>query len=191
MSTTVVLLVMFATSIWIYWDATTHRIGKIPGPAAVTNNSAGAWAVATLLLWIVVLPFYLWKRAELIERAKANPVDTKNRGGKLGLLVVLGGVAIYFVFFGPGTSLGIPNCSDSRTLGLVQQIINNRFRETLGVSATVQLSGITTVGQTGGYTCEAIGDLPFGDGSSATGRRIQYTSRATDDSRHMVEVALR
>jgi len=67
-------MLLLLSAIFVYWDATGHKIGKIQGVSSVSNSSAFGWAIGTILLWIIVFPMYLIKRKVLIEKAKENPV---------------------------------------------------------------------------------------------------------------------
>jgi len=49
-------LVIIASSIWVYWIATSNKIGKHPDQKGMLDILAGAWAVVTLLLWIIAFP---------------------------------------------------------------------------------------------------------------------------------------
>jgi len=60
--------------LFVYYDATKNRIGKVAGENGFLNMSAGMWTIGTWLLWIIVFPLYIIKRDELIEKAKQNPV---------------------------------------------------------------------------------------------------------------------
>src|SRR5947208_8333497 len=87
-----IFAIIVISALWVYWDATGHKIGKIPGAGGVLNMSAGAWAVVTLFLWIIGFPIYLMKRSTLIEKAKSQPVEVKGRVVKLVVLAVIGGL---------------------------------------------------------------------------------------------------
>ena len=76
-------------AIFVYYDATKNKIGKIADEKRFTNMSAGMWSVGVLLLWIIIFPLYLIKRSSLIEKAKENPQDVSLRGGKLAFLSVV------------------------------------------------------------------------------------------------------
>lgn len=76
-------------AVWVYWDATGNRIGKTDAKG-LFNLPAGAWAVCTLLLWIVAFPAYLLKRASLISIANEKPVDVKMRVFKAIVIFLLG-----------------------------------------------------------------------------------------------------
>jgi hypothetical protein len=85
-------LVVCASAMWVYYDATRHKIGKIPNKSGMTNMSAGAWAVVTFFMWIVGLPVYLINRQRLIQEASTSPVEPSGRALKLvamGLLTLL------------------------------------------------------------------------------------------------------
>ncbi len=47
--------VCFGSAFLIYYDASANRIGYVP-PRSFTNMSAGAWALVTLLLWVLCFP---------------------------------------------------------------------------------------------------------------------------------------
>lgn len=112
MSTAVVVSVVAASSVWVYFDATKNKIGKLSGAKGMFNMSAGAWAVATLLLWIVTFPAYLIKRSSLMASAATTPVGTSGRGIKLTLLTF---VAVLLVL----AQLGTPNPAQSQKVSEV------------------------------------------------------------------------
>ena len=56
------LLVMMETTIWMTFDAKTHRIPVDKKPYGL-NNGALAWFLIALLLWVATFPYYLWKRS--------------------------------------------------------------------------------------------------------------------------------
>lgn len=68
------LLIVFLSSLWVYWDAATHNIGRIPYEKGASNNSAFVWMLGCLVVWIIVFPFYLLKREGLIDKAKNQPM---------------------------------------------------------------------------------------------------------------------
>jgi hypothetical protein len=91
---TIIVLIIVLSAIWVYWDATSNKIGKVSDGGGLFNMSAGAWSVVTMFLWIVGFPAYLIKRGSLVERAKAQPVEIKGRGIKLSILCVIGALWI-------------------------------------------------------------------------------------------------
>ena len=99
--TLVHLFSFFFLPLIIYYDDTKHKIGKIPEEKTFFNVQAGAWAFGMFVLWILFFPLYLYKRSELIEKAKANPREASYRNIKLALLAALalgGGFAIYQIY---------------------------------------------------------------------------------------------
>ncbi len=121
---------IWGSSIWVYLDATKHKIGKIPSGKGMFNMSAGGWAIVTLLLWIIGFPAYLIKRGSLIEAARANPVNVSGRGGKAAALTV-GGVVSIMIGYGSLVDAGLmgisslPACDSRETKSLVGQIVND------------------------------------------------------------------
>ena len=87
---TAIVAVIAVSAVWVYLDATGHRIGKIPDQGGFFNLSAGAWGAGTLLLWIVGFPAYLMKRGSLIARAKSHPIEVKGRWAKTMIFCVIG-----------------------------------------------------------------------------------------------------
>jgi len=97
MATFIVTIVVCASAIWVYLDATKNNIGKIPGGKGMFNASAGAWATVTLLLWIIGFPAYLIKRNALIAAAQENPVAVTGRAKKIAVLVIC--CCLYLLIF--------------------------------------------------------------------------------------------
>lgn len=75
------LLVIIATSVWVYFDASTigARRGLLPG---IADMGPFGWALATLLLWIVGFPLYLAKPTAIEDAVAAQPKPPR-RGGPL------------------------------------------------------------------------------------------------------------
>jgi len=88
----IIVLIIVASAVWVYVDATGHKIGKVKEAGGMFNMSAGAWSVVTMFLWIVGLPAYLVKRSALVERAKAAPIEAKGRWVKVAILCIVGGL---------------------------------------------------------------------------------------------------
>ena len=74
-----IVAIIAASAVWVYLDASKHKIGKIRGSKGMLNMSAGAWGIVTLLLWIVCFPAYLIARRRLIAKAQANPIEVSHR----------------------------------------------------------------------------------------------------------------
>ena len=82
-----------ASILWVYYDATNNRIGKIRR-GGLFSFSAGEWASYCLLLWFVFFPLYLYKRKYLIEKAQSDPIEVSNTKIKLGVLGVFSFILI-------------------------------------------------------------------------------------------------
>lgn len=83
-------LLISACIIFVYYDATKNKIGKISSEKGFLNMKAGWWAVFTMLLWIVGFPLYLIKRKKLLEKADKNPVEPSSwRKIWLGLFILI------------------------------------------------------------------------------------------------------
>jgi len=149
MITVLIPLVVVASAIWVYWDATSNSIGKIEGDKGLFNMSAGAWALVTLFLWIVGLPAYLVKRGDLIERAKETPANVKGRGGKLAALTLAGAG---FMVMSVGVPVGgaLPGCSSNDTTGLVGQVVNDMPLVQLSGTQFVSMKDVTELGYNSG-----------------------------------------
>ncbi|SHK68549.1 hypothetical protein SAMN02745216_03906 [Desulfatibacillum alkenivorans DSM 16219] len=106
---TFVWMLVIGCSIFVYWDATRNKIGKISDKKSLTNAPAGLWAFGTFMLWIMVFPLYLYKRKDLIAKAKEHPVEPSQAQRKailsvLGVLLVL---ALISGFFGDSKAISI------------------------------------------------------------------------------------
>jgi len=99
-----VAVVVTVSAVWVYLDATKNGIGKQADGGGFFNLSAGGWATATLLLWIVAFPCYFAKREDLIWKAKKSPVVVSGRAWKTLVLLAVGGYFIagqaFVAFFG-------------------------------------------------------------------------------------------
>ena len=84
----VIMLLITGSVFFVYFDATCHKIGKISGKKGMLNNSAGMWSIGTLLLWIIVFPLYLIKRAKLISEAEREPNSIPEKRRKIVLSVI-------------------------------------------------------------------------------------------------------
>jgi hypothetical protein len=79
MLATLLAFVAAASAMWVYWDATRLRIGRIKGRKDLFNMSAEAWSLVTLLLWIVGFPAYLLRRNTLRAQAEEHPVESRRK----------------------------------------------------------------------------------------------------------------
>ena len=81
-------LMVVSCATLVYMDARDHRIGPLPGsrgPLLVSdvfglNMSSGAIGAFVAWWWVIILPLYLVKRRNLIERAKTHPSEESRPG---------------------------------------------------------------------------------------------------------------
>ena len=117
-----IIVVIAASSVWVYLDATNYKIGKIPDRTGMFNLSAGHWGTVTLLLWIIGFPAYLIKRNSLIEIAKEHPIDVKGRAVKSVVFATFGSLWAFMSFVSVAMTI-LPTCSDASVKSLVGQIL--------------------------------------------------------------------
>ena len=132
-----VVVVVAATALWVYLDATKHKIGKITGAGGMFNMSAGAWAVVTLFLWIIAFPAYLINRGSLIAKAKETPIEVSGREGKAVAIGLTGGawVAATAFLVMSGT---LPACDSPEVISLAEKIVRD--------APLVKLTGLSVKG---------------------------------------------
>lgn len=121
MLNTILALVVAASAVWVYLDATKNGIGKTQG-GGFFNLSAGAWGVVTLALWFIAFPAYLIKRKRLIAKAQENSVQVSGRTAKAAALGIAGAAWAGLSLLG-AMATALPACSSSDANGLVAQII--------------------------------------------------------------------
>lgn len=129
----IMMFIVLGSALYVYYDASRHKIGKIPGDKGFFNLSAGMWATATLLLWIIAFPAYLIKRKSLIEKAKANPQESSNRNVKLGIMAGIIGL-VFMLNVMSGSPLPV---NDERELILAFERINNEINK-MGAKAAAK-----------------------------------------------------
>lgn len=171
-----IVLVIVASSIWVYFDATSHKIGKISGTKSIFNMSAGAWAVVTLLLWIVGFPAYLVKRRELIDKAGKDPVEVSARSAKIAVLSIVGGLWVLVTFSSTALS-ALPACNSSDTEKVVGQIIDGMPLVQAAGAQYITLKDVVEQGynqQSGIRSCSAILVTTAGE------NRLQYAVKWRD-----------
>lgn len=76
--TSILFLVWLLTTLWMAIDAKTHRIPVDKKPYNI-NNGALAWFGSGILLWIITFPYYLWKRAAVMN-ARRPPTAAPPNG---------------------------------------------------------------------------------------------------------------
>ena len=95
----VISLIVIASAFWIYHDAVSNKIGLIKDGEKKFNMSAGAWAIYTLLFWLIGFPLYLAKRNYLLERAKAHPVEVSSTTRMIVYIAIIVGGSISMTIF--------------------------------------------------------------------------------------------
>ncbi len=189
MLTNFVYLIVAASILFVYYDTTKNKIGKISGEKGFLNLSPGLWAIATWLLWIVAFPLYLINRSKLIEKAKQNPqeISDKKRKVVLGILGVI--VALVFLNFiaVSGCSQSVPKCGDTKTIDLVTQIADREMGKQLGAEAakifSYSLGAIRTTNtneQTGAHECACQLSITASNTGQTNEIPITYTVEKTD-----------
>ena len=70
-------LAFMISVLWMYFDATGHKIGRVDefAKSRYTNKSPMGWALMAIPIWLWYFPMYLYKRRMLIKRAKKYPVE--------------------------------------------------------------------------------------------------------------------
>lgn len=112
--------------LFVYYDTTKHRIGKIPGQKGFLNLSPGLWALATFGLWIVAFPLYLLNRSKLIDKAKQHPYEVSNRRRYITIFVLI--VLLLLPMFGLMVSTGTEMIIlEEKAVGAVNQLIRKQL----------------------------------------------------------------
>ena len=118
----ILVAVIGVSSVWVYLDASKHRIGKLGGKGFF-NLSAGGWGVVTMMLWIVGFPSYLIKRSGLKATAEDMPVTSPKRGLKAAGLGFWGGLWVMATLAGAPADL--PTCDSTESQAVLKQIITS------------------------------------------------------------------
>lgn len=186
----IVALVVVVSTVWVYYDATKHKVGKKAGGKGFTNMSAGAWGIATLLIWIIAFPTYLICRSTLIEQANENPVEVKGRSAKIAAFAVIGAVIVVveILSFAQSTAAALPGCGDPQTISLAQQIYNGAPAVKAAGTQFVQMKNISEEGYNaaqGLRTCNATLISTAGD------EQVVYSVTWQDSSHKNFYVTLR
>ena len=85
----ILFVIATGSALFVYWDATKNKIGRLPSEKGLFNMTAGSWAFSMFLIWIVAFPAYLLKRKGLIEKAQNHPIEVSGRGIKLTIFTVI------------------------------------------------------------------------------------------------------
>ncbi|MBB6184785.1 hypothetical protein [Oleiagrimonas soli] len=117
-----ILLLVSASAVWVYLDASRNEIGHDPNRSGLFNMSAGAWGLASLLIWIIGFPAYIIKRKSLVEHAKSNPHPVKNRLLKSFGFAATGLLLIAFTVFNQPAQ-ALPSCTDPHVTNLLMNVL--------------------------------------------------------------------
>ncbi len=82
-----IVLVNAFLGVFIYFDASKNKIGKIKNDSSMLNMSAVSWSSIGLLQMASPI-IYLFARNHLIKKAKESPATEKYRNIKIILIVV-------------------------------------------------------------------------------------------------------
>ena len=188
MIATLIAIVVTASALWVYWDATSHNIGRVKSRKGLFNMSAESWALATFFLWVIAFPAYLIKRGSLREDAEYNPVHARHPRAWLTGLAVLGAAMVWNAYSSqPGAQL--PGCASMETKGLVKDLLTRNFRQSGAGEPTIHINAVrTTDSGYGLYRCKAFVDIKLPGGRVISGRSLRYTSTLSDQGRHLVEI---
>lgn len=105
--TLIICLVVLASAIWVLFDS--HKKGA--------RNPAG-WAVFVAVIWIVALPFYLYKRNKLEPAAQA-PAPSNRWIGLAIVLVLVGGMT-----FNTVSKEALPDCAAPEVVDVLSKLLN-------------------------------------------------------------------
>ena len=152
-------LIVSISALFVYYDATKNKIGKITEEkSGILNSSAEAWAITTLLLWIVAFPLYLINRSKLIEKAKQHPqeVGKNKRRIVLGVITVL---VFLFLLNGVFLTSSVKSSVEKSAKPLVTQILH----EKLGANETIQCVAVKLGEEFAKNNYHAVGILNNGN----------------------------
>ncbi len=129
------LVIVPASSIWVYFDAVAHGVGcsgePLPYPFGwMWNRSPGGWAVLSLLFWIPFFGIYVALRPQLKGRAETA---APRRGWLFGAWLVAS-----VAFFGFAFSLAsrAPACDDNELIREVAKAANAARLEPVSASGS-------------------------------------------------------
>jgi len=72
----VVALVVLGTTIWVGFDSATNQVSTSSKNPYTPNTGAVAWVLGCILLWIVVFPFYLYRRSQTLRQNVAGGMSS-------------------------------------------------------------------------------------------------------------------
>ncbi|MCB0743693.1 MAG: hypothetical protein KDC67_07305 [Ignavibacteriae bacterium] len=130
----IIIAIIVLSSIWVYIDATSNKIGKIRNEKNMLNMSAGSWSIVTLGIWIIGFPAYILNRSKLIKKAKEHPIEPRWRFLKSFLIIIFG--AILLIYSIPNSMLQLNRNSpiaDSIGTEFFNYLKNNVWNENMTI----------------------------------------------------------
>ncbi|WP_405424353.1 hypothetical protein [Pantoea stewartii] len=115
----IICTLIFAAAVYVYRDARKHNI-----------ELASRWGVGVAVVWILVLPLYLFKRKKLIKEAQQDASDTDLSGNEkskspiaIFSLMFICSFLVFFVGFFKGD---LPGCSSPEVTDVVSKLLHTR-----------------------------------------------------------------
>lgn len=128
-----ITLLVIATSGWVAYDALKNKMGN------PDSNSPTPFKIAfgCLVLWVLIFPYYLFKRSKFIESAKQMPMKEKPEKGFIYAFVILSalflGLSLRQVVVGD-----LPKCDSTEVVELVKSIASENSVNEFAFSGAVQ-----------------------------------------------------
>ena len=114
-----IFCIVFFTAVWVYLDSKAIKAGQGQG-----QNSPGLWFVATLLLWIIVFPYYLYKRRGIMRENESAGLKYNKALAAASLIVIA--IAIGTTFMGKKAA---PECNEAEVKTTVINIVREKMKE--------------------------------------------------------------
>ena len=184
----VILVIIALCAIWVYLDASAHRIGDISEHRSNFNKSAMFWAIGTLFLWPYALPYYLRIRGQLIEAAAEHPIQEDWRFLKVSCVTVVaaGFIATSVALPGLPDENHLPSCSSQETLIKLSRTLDANSVAAMIDSDVVTVSGTSEIE----YLADPMARVCSGLLVTANGESsVRYIVRWEDGSRQEFQVA--
>jgi hypothetical protein len=131
----IITAIVVASSFWVVLDAAKNKMGSLE------SNTPSPFKIGfgCLFIWILIFPYYLYKRSSFIEKANEFPCDKKATGGEkfafYFLAILFLGLAARSFFVGQ-----IPLCEDDNVVSLVNKISKDNYGDGYSFSHFGQVS---------------------------------------------------
>lgn len=118
----IIPIVIIASSCWVLFDAKAHKLGSVesntPSPFKMT--------LGCLFVWIVCLPYYLFKRNSFIEKAQKSPnVEAVTNGQKI--ILTLAAIFILGLTYKDYIGGDVSTCDSTEVIQLVKDITKDNY----------------------------------------------------------------